>query len=55
MFELKGGDGQPLFNQLRIGLSCAKCQAAGKAADCTHMKDVIPVSIGLSILFVGIN
>ena len=42
MFELKGGDGQPLFNQLRIGLSCAKCQAAGKAADCTHMKDVIP-------------
>ena len=42
MFELKGGDGQPLFNQLRIGLSCAKCQAAGKAADCTHMKDIIP-------------
>jgi hypothetical protein len=42
MFELKGGDGQPLFNQLRIGLSCGKCQAAGKAADCTHMKDIIP-------------
>ena len=42
MFELKGGDGKPLFNTLRIGLSCAKCQAAGKAADCTHMKDVIP-------------
>lgn len=42
MFELKGGDGKPLFNQLRIGLSCAKCQAAGKAVDCTHMKDIIP-------------
>ena len=42
MFELKGGDGLPLFNTLRIGLSCAKCQAAGKAADCTHMKDIIP-------------
>ena len=42
MFDLKGGDGQPLFNTLRIGLSCAKCQAAGKAAECTHMNDVIP-------------
>ena len=42
MFDLKGGDGQPLFNTLRIGLSCAKCQAAGKSADCTHMQDVIP-------------
>jgi len=42
MFDLKGGDGQPLFNTLRIGLSCAKCQAAGKASECTHMKDVIP-------------
>jgi hypothetical protein len=42
MFDLKGGDGQPLFNTLRIGLSCAKCQAAGKASECTHMNDVIP-------------
>lgn len=42
MFELKGGDGQPLFNQLRIGMSCEKCQKAGKAADCTHMASVVP-------------
>jgi len=42
MFELKGGDGKPLFNQLRIGMSCKKCQDAGKAADCTHMASVVP-------------
>ena len=42
MFELKGGDGKPLFNQLRIGMSCEKCQKAGKAADCTHMASVVP-------------
>lgn len=42
MFDLKGADGKPLFNTLRVGLSCAKCQAEGKSASCTHMKDVIP-------------
>lgn len=42
MFELKGGDGQPLFNQLRIGLSCEACKAAGQAHSCTHKKDIIP-------------
>lgn len=42
MFELKGGDNKPLFNTLRVGLSCQKCQKEGKAATCTHMKDVIP-------------
>lgn len=42
MFELKGGDGKPLFNTLRMGLSCEKCQKAGKAADCTHMASVTP-------------
>lgn len=42
MFELKGGDGKPLFNQLRIGMSCEKCQKANKAADCTHMASVVP-------------
>jgi hypothetical protein len=41
MFELKGGDGKALFNTLRVGLSCQKCQKEGKAATCTHMKDVI--------------
>ena len=42
MFELKGGDGKPLFNTLRMGLSCDKCQKQGKAADCTHMASVTP-------------
>jgi hypothetical protein len=42
MFELKGGDGKPLFNTLRMGLSCDKCQKMGKAADCTHMASVTP-------------
>ena len=41
MFELKGADGKPLFNTLRVGLSCQKCQDEGKAESCTHMKDVI--------------
>ena len=41
MFELKGGDGKPLFNTLRVGLSCQKCQKEGKSESCTHMKDVI--------------
>lgn len=42
MFELKGADGKPLFNTLRVGLSCQKCQDEGKAESCTHMKDIIP-------------
>mgnify|MGYP004034513353 FL=1 len=42
MFELKGADGKPLFNTLRVGLSCQKCQEEGKAESCTHMKDIIP-------------
>ena len=42
MFELKGADGKPLFNTLRVGLSCQKCQEDGKAESCTHMKDIIP-------------
>lgn len=42
MFDLKGGDGKPLFNTLRVGLSCEKCQKAGKAAECTHMASIIP-------------
>lgn len=42
MFELKGGDGKPLFNTLRVGLSCEACQRKGKANECTHMKDIIP-------------
>ena len=42
MFELKGADGKPLFNTLRVGLSCQKCQDEGKAESCSHMKDVIP-------------
>jgi len=42
MFELKGGDGLPLFNTLRMGMSCEKCQKLGKAADCTHMASVVP-------------
>ena len=41
MFELKGADGKPLFNTLRVGLSCQKCQEDGKAESCTHMKDII--------------
>lgn len=41
MFELKGGDGKPLFNTLRVGLSCEACQRKGKANECTHMKDII--------------
>ena len=41
MFDLKGADGNPLFNTLRVGLSCEKCQRDGKAESCTHMKDVI--------------
>ena len=36
MFDLKGADGKPLFNTLRVGLSCAKCQAEGKSAQCTR-------------------
>ena len=42
MFELKGADGKPLFNTLRVGLSCQKCQEENKAESCTHMKDIIP-------------
>ena len=42
MFDLKGGDGKPLFNQLKIGMSCEKCQKLGKAAECTHMASVVP-------------
>ena len=42
MFDLKGGDGLPLFNQLKIGMSCEKCQKMGKAADCTHMASIVP-------------
>jgi hypothetical protein len=42
MFELKGGDGENLFNTLRVGLSCDKCQKAGKATECTHMASIIP-------------
>ena len=42
MFDLKGGDGLPLFNQLKIGMSCEKCQKLGKAADCTHMSSIVP-------------
>lgn len=42
MFELKGADNKPLFNTLRVGLSCQKCQQEGTAATCTHMKDIIP-------------
>ena len=42
MFELKGADGKPLFNTLRVGLSCQKCQEEGKAESCSHMKDIIP-------------
>ncbi len=42
MFELKGADNRPLFNTLRVGLSCERCQKAGKATECTHMKDIIP-------------
>jgi hypothetical protein len=42
MFDLKGGDGLPLFNQLKIGMSCEKCQKLGKAAECTHMASVVP-------------
>lgn len=36
MFELKGADGKPLFNTLRVGLSCQKCQDEGKAEQCTR-------------------
>jgi len=36
MFELKGADGKPLFNTLRVGLSCQKCQDEGKAESCTR-------------------
>ncbi len=42
MFELKDGSGAPLFNTLRMGMSCEKCQRIGKAAECTHMASVIP-------------
>ena len=42
MFDLKGADGNALFNTLRVGLSCEKCQRDGKAESCTHMKDIIP-------------
>jgi hypothetical protein len=42
MFDLTGGDGKPLFNTLKVGLSCEKCQKAGKAAECTHMASIIP-------------
>ena len=42
MFELKGGDGKALFNTLRVGMSCERCQKAGKETECTHMQDVIP-------------
>ena len=42
MFELQGADGKPMFNTLRVGLSCDRCQKLGKATECTHMKDIIP-------------
>jgi len=42
MFDLTGADGKPLFNTLRVGLACDRCQKAGKAAECTHMASIIP-------------
>lgn len=55
MFELKGADGKPLFNTLRVGLSCEKCQRDGKADSCSHMKDVIRKSIYLFCLQLKTN
>ena len=51
MFELKGGDGLPLFNTLRVGLACQKCIDEDKASSCTHMKDIIRKLIYTSIVF----
>ena len=42
MFELEGADGKPMFNTLKVGLACDRCQKLGKATECTHMKDIIP-------------
>jgi hypothetical protein len=42
LFELTGPTGDNLFNTLKIGLSCEKCQKLGKSAECNHMKHLIP-------------
>lgn len=42
MFTLKDAQNKPLFNTLRVGLSCAKCQKEGKPDECTHMADITP-------------
>tara|TARA_B110001452_G_C15241783_1_gene430104 strand:- start:15964 stop:17517 length:1554 start_codon:yes stop_codon:yes gene_type:complete len=42
MFELRDNTGELFFRTIRVSLVCAKCQAAGKGADCTHKQDMIP-------------
>ena len=42
MFTMKGQDGKPIFNTIRVGLSCEACQKAGTPTECTHMSDITP-------------
>ena len=43
MFTMKGPDGKELFRNIQVGLACAACVAAGKADECEHNQDEIPL------------
>lgn len=42
MFTMKGPDGKELFRNIKVGLACDACVAAGKGDSCEHNQDVIP-------------
>ena len=42
MFTMKGPDGRELFRNIKVGLACEACIAAGKGESCEHNQDVIP-------------
>lgn len=42
LFDLKGPTGDSIFNTLKIGLVCERCQKLNQASTCTHMKHLIP-------------
>lgn len=42
LFDLKGGDGEPLFNTIKVSLICDKCMDTEHPEECTHRTHLLP-------------